>query len=261
MLLRRLHLIDIQPYEFDKLLSNRLIKQLHTLIVDVTDSNPFKYQVVEGAYLAKVCACLPALKICGLPFNYCWRSHEQLEKYSAPPHMSLPNLSNTVYLHTLILGVNTSHFLVRLLACVPFIQNLSIVVEDRKVIDDEKLPLAVDARHSHYLSRLTVKCIGGISFHRTTALLSSVFGQLNHLFLSIDAYTTISGLLFISGDMIQQACIDRLKPSASYALDLSLHVEDDLVEKKILNSFIKAPFGRRERPMMIIQGCNYCMLD
>ncbi|CAF5020749.1 unnamed protein product, partial [Rotaria socialis] len=49
MLLQRLHLIDIQPYEFDKLLCNRSIKKLHTLIVDITESNPFNHQFVEGA--------------------------------------------------------------------------------------------------------------------------------------------------------------------------------------------------------------------
>jgi hypothetical protein len=54
ILLRRLHLIDIKPHEFDKLLRNRLIAQLHTLIVDVTGFSPFNYQVMEGAYLAKV---------------------------------------------------------------------------------------------------------------------------------------------------------------------------------------------------------------
>jgi len=53
-LLRRLHLIDIKPHEFDRLLRCSLIKQLHTLLVDVTKRNPFTYQVVEGAYLAKV---------------------------------------------------------------------------------------------------------------------------------------------------------------------------------------------------------------
>jgi len=54
ILLRRLHLIDIKPHEFDKLLHSSLIKQLHTLLVDVTQHNLFDYQVVEGAYLAKV---------------------------------------------------------------------------------------------------------------------------------------------------------------------------------------------------------------
>ncbi|CAF3816914.1 unnamed protein product [Rotaria sp. Silwood1] len=53
MLLRHVQLIDIQPYEFDKFLCNHLTKQLHTLIVDVTEHNPFNYQAMEGAYLAK----------------------------------------------------------------------------------------------------------------------------------------------------------------------------------------------------------------
>ncbi len=53
-LLRHLHLIDIEPHEFDKILSNRLIKQLHTLLVDTVESGSFDNQVVEGAYLAKV---------------------------------------------------------------------------------------------------------------------------------------------------------------------------------------------------------------
>ncbi|CAF4762911.1 unnamed protein product [Rotaria sp. Silwood2] len=53
-LLKRLHLIDIKPHEFDKLLRNPLIKQLHTLLVDVTTSNAFNYLQVEGVYLVKV---------------------------------------------------------------------------------------------------------------------------------------------------------------------------------------------------------------
>jgi hypothetical protein len=53
-LLRHLHLIDIKPHEFDKLLCNLLVKQLHTLVVDVKDCSAFRRQVVEGAYLAKV---------------------------------------------------------------------------------------------------------------------------------------------------------------------------------------------------------------
>lgn len=53
ILLRRLHLIDIKHHEFDKLLNNHLIKQLDTLLVDVTNSS-FTNQIVEGAYLDKV---------------------------------------------------------------------------------------------------------------------------------------------------------------------------------------------------------------
>jgi hypothetical protein len=54
ILLRRLHLIDITPNEFDKLLRNHFVKQLHTLLVDVTPSNPFNVLKVEGFYLVKV---------------------------------------------------------------------------------------------------------------------------------------------------------------------------------------------------------------
>jgi len=53
-LLQRLHLIDIEPHVFDKFLRNDLVKQLHTLVVDVKDCSAFPGQVVEGAYLAKV---------------------------------------------------------------------------------------------------------------------------------------------------------------------------------------------------------------
>jgi hypothetical protein len=53
-LLQRLHLIDIKPHEFDKLLRSRLMKQLHILLVDLTKSSLFHDQIVEGVYLAKV---------------------------------------------------------------------------------------------------------------------------------------------------------------------------------------------------------------
>lgn len=53
-LLQHLHLVDIEPHEFNKLLRNCLIKQIHTLLVDITKSNSFSYLEVEGVYLAKV---------------------------------------------------------------------------------------------------------------------------------------------------------------------------------------------------------------
>ncbi len=53
-LLQRLHLIDIEPHEFDNLLRNPLIKQLHTLLVDVTQGSLFHFFEIEGVYLAKV---------------------------------------------------------------------------------------------------------------------------------------------------------------------------------------------------------------
>ncbi len=53
-LLQRLHLIDIEPHEFNKLLRSRLVKQLNTLLVDVTECSPFHDEIIEGVYLAKV---------------------------------------------------------------------------------------------------------------------------------------------------------------------------------------------------------------
>jgi len=53
-LLQRLHLINIEPHEFNNLLRNPSIKQLHTLLVDVTPCNSFNYFEVEGFYLTKV---------------------------------------------------------------------------------------------------------------------------------------------------------------------------------------------------------------
>jgi len=44
--------------------------------------------------------------------------------------MSLPNLSNTNHLRLLTIGMHTSRFLQRLLSCIPFIETLSIGVED-----------------------------------------------------------------------------------------------------------------------------------
>lgn len=53
--LQRLHLIDIEPHEFDRLLRSQLIKQLHTLLVHMTKYSLFNEQTAEGPYLAKVC--------------------------------------------------------------------------------------------------------------------------------------------------------------------------------------------------------------
>jgi hypothetical protein len=53
--------------------------------------------------------------------------------------MTLANLSNTTYLHTLTTGMNTSHFLERLLSFIPLIQNLSVGVQDSVIIEDNML--------------------------------------------------------------------------------------------------------------------------
>jgi hypothetical protein len=115
------------------------------------------------------------------------------------------------------------------------------------------LPGAVDANLLQYLSRLHIHCTYSNTFHQAIALFSSVFGQLSHLSLKLQASTLTSGPLIISGDIIQQLCIDRLKPCATYILNLLLHVENDLEEKIIFKSFLTAPFVHRERPRVYIQ--------
>ena len=85
------------------------------------------------------------------------------------------------------------------------------------------------------------------------ALFSSVFGQLSDLSLKLRASTFISGPLSISGDTIQQLCIDRLKPWATSALDLSFSVANDLEKKVLYNGFFKVPFVHRKRPKIYIQ--------
>ncbi|CAF4984346.1 unnamed protein product [Rotaria sp. Silwood1] len=135
-LLRHLHLIDIKPHEFDKLLYDRL-----------------------------VCSQLPNLRTCRLPFDFCPTQRYHLPEFSAPPLMTLPNLSNTVHLHTLTTGVNTIRFLERLVTCIPSIQNLSVGVQDSIVFDNDEfdlipLPVAVDGFLLPRLSRLSMSYLG-----------------------------------------------------------------------------------------------------
>ncbi|CAF4328275.1 unnamed protein product [Rotaria socialis] len=165
-LLRRLHVIDIAPQEFDKLLRNHV-----------------------------VCASLSVLTICRLQFNFPRSNPSQLSRDSAPSRMTLPNISNTIYLHTLTTGINTLHFLQRLLERIHFIENLSLDIQDSDIYDP----------------------------------------------------------LIISGDIIQQLCIDRLKPSAKYTLNLSIGVWNDMKNNTIFNSFLETSFSRRERPRVFIQ--------
>ena len=63
-LLQCLHLIDIEPHEFDKVLRSRLVKQLRTLIVDLTGRGSFEDETVEGGYLAKVRNCSIKSHLC-----------------------------------------------------------------------------------------------------------------------------------------------------------------------------------------------------
>jgi len=98
------------------------------------------------------------------------------------------------------------------------------------------------------------------SFHRAVALLSSVFGQLTHLSLKLVMWSSVSDPFIVSGDTIQQLCIDCLKSCATYTLNLLLIIDNDSEEKIILNSFFKAPFTHRQRPIVIIQE-NYRLSD
>jgi len=116
-----------------------------------------------------------------------------------------------------------------------------------------RLPAAVDAHLLSYLSRLHINCEDGIGFQQAIALLSSVFGQLHHLSLKLDTGVVISTPLTISGDIIQQLCIDRLNPEATYYLYIELYVKDDINEKIIFNSFLRAPFTNRQQPKVFIQ--------
>ncbi|CAF4965341.1 unnamed protein product [Rotaria sp. Silwood1] len=257
-LLQRLHLIDITPHEFDNILCNPLIKRLRTLLVDVTPCNPFHYLEIEGVYLTKVCSQIPCLTNCRLPFNVYHKNLYKLNKYSVVPIMSLPNLLNTTHLRTLTIGMNTSYFLERLLRCIPFIEYLSVGVNDLAMnehdnFDINSLPTTVDAHLLLHLSRLHINCKNSISFHRTIALLLFVFGQLNHLSLKLQARVVISSPLVISGDIIQQLCINRLKPRATYNINLKLDVQDDIKEKIIFNSFLKVPFANRQEQRVFIQ--------
>jgi hypothetical protein len=52
--------------------------------------------------------------------------------------MSLPNLSDTTHLRTLTIGMNTSYFLKHLLSRIPFIENLSLGVNDEEVNENDR---------------------------------------------------------------------------------------------------------------------------
>ncbi|CAF2443312.1 unnamed protein product [Rotaria sp. Silwood2] len=258
-LLQRLHLIDIKPHEFNKVLRNHLIKQLHTLLVDVTPSNPFNYLQVEGIYLVKVCSRMPLLKICRLPFDYDDNNVNQMENNSLGYQITLQNLLNPNHLRTLTIGIHTSRFLERLLLCIPFIENLSFGIKDRDnneydIHDIKLLPTTIiDAHLLRYLTRLCINCMNSLSFHRIITLLSSVLGQLCHFSLKLEAFTSISDPLIISGDIIQQLCINRLQQTATYILNLLLYATDTFEEKIIFNSFFKVPFIQQQRPRVFIQ--------
>ena len=85
---------------------------------------------------------------------------------------------------------------------------------------------------------------------------SSKFSLSTLLTLKIKAQTFIDCLYIldgISGDIIQQLCIDRLQPTANYSLNLLLYAANDFEEKLIFNSFFKIQFIHRQRPRVFIQ--------
>ncbi len=118
-----------------------------------------------------------------------------------------------------------------------------------------RLPTTIDTLNVKYLSSLHINCLNNISFHRIVSLLSSLFNQLNHLSLKLQADTLVCGSMIISGDIIQKLIIDRLQPMATYSLNLLLYIENDFEEKIIFNSFHRVEFVQREKPRVIIQEC------
>ncbi|CAF2978676.1 unnamed protein product [Rotaria sp. Silwood2] len=173
--------------------------------------------------------------------------------------MTLPNLSNTNHFHSLVIGINTLAFLQRLLKCIPSIRNLSVGIQDEEInhennFDIYKLPTPADAYRLCRLSRLSLICFNKISFHRTIALFSSVFGHLIYLSLKLRAYSSISDPLITSGDMVQKLCIDHLNSSATFALNLTFDVINDMKDKVIFNLFANAPFINQQRRKVFIRN-------
>ncbi|CAF4475980.1 unnamed protein product [Rotaria sp. Silwood2] len=206
-----------------------------------------------------VCSCLPNLTNCRLSCNFCPRTHKALPTSSTPHLMTLPNLSNTNHLYSLVIGINTLAFLQRLLKCIPSIRNLSVGIQDEEInhennFDIYKLPTPADAHLLCRLSRFSLNCFNKISFHRTIALFSSVFGHLIYLSLKLRAYLSISDPLIISDDMVQKLCIDRLNLSATFALNLTFDIINDMKDKIIFNSFVNAPFTNQQRPKVFIRN-------
>jgi hypothetical protein len=85
-----------------------------------------------------------------------------------------------------------------------------------------------------------------------------MFGQLTHLSLKLRANISISDLLIISGDTIQQLCIDRLNSLITFTFDLVLIIKKDTNDKIILDSSLKAPFTNRQRSKIIVRD-NYTL--
>jgi hypothetical protein len=118
-----------------------------------------------------------------------------------------------------------------------------------------RLRPTIDAHLLQHLSRLYINCLNNISFHRIVSLLLTLFNQLSHLSLRLEADTLVCGSMTISGDIIQRLIIDRLQPMATYSLNLLLYVRNDLEGKVIFNSFRRVEFFQREKPRVVIREC------
>ncbi|CAF0787438.1 unnamed protein product [Adineta ricciae] len=259
--LKRLHLIHIKPHEFDKLLRSHLIKQIHTLIVDVTDCSPFKAQSNEGFYLTKVCSQLPCLTVCQLPFDICDEKPDEVDQYSFMSQIYLPKITNTTHLRKLTIGMSTSYFLERLFTCIPLIENLSVGVKDisskKKSLLSRK-PSPVAAHFLPYLSKLSINCEDNHSFHHSMVLFSCVLNQLSHFSLKLEEYAKIADPLIISYATLQQLCLNRLGASTIYDLNLFFCITNDVEQKQIFKTFINHCLVNQQQPKLIVQETNHC---
>ncbi|CAF4679518.1 unnamed protein product [Rotaria sp. Silwood2] len=134
-------------------------------------------------------------------------------------HKALPT-SSTPHLMTLPNLSNTNHLY----------SNLSVGIQDEEInhennFDIYKLPTPADA---HLLCRLSR--------------------------LSLNSYLSISDPLIISGDMVQKLRIDRLNLSATFALNLTFDIINDMKDKIIFNSFVNAPFTNQQQPKVFIRN-------
>jgi hypothetical protein len=118
--------------------------------------------------------------------------------------------------------------------------------------------MPIDRQYLLHLLRLRIHSINEISFHRSMTLFSSVLGQLTHFSLKLEVYFATVPEWIISGDTIQQLCIDRLNSWTKYSLNLLLYVKNDFNERFIYKSFFKVPFTHRQEPKVFLQEYHDC---
>jgi hypothetical protein len=124
------------------------------------------------------------------------------------------------------------------------------------------LPAAADANLVPQLRHLSVNVKGTGCLQRTNALLRNVFDQLDHFSLKTKCRSLPLGddvplLSTISGYIIQEQCLDRLRVSATYELNLLVSAKGDREHRTTLESFARARFftesGRDGRPSVVIR--------